>query len=112
MDLATDLLVVGSWIGALWFVIRYARVHWRASDAGRNAMAFMVVIALVLTLAVISIFWPGMPGRPFLRLASWGLIFLVIWDRVRVFELGQRDGRRAGLRDNRSATEDTSAHGT
>lgn len=111
MDLATDLLIVGSWLGALWFVVRYGRVRWRASDAGRNVMAFMAVIAVVLTLAVVAIAWPEMPGRPYLRLASWAAIFLVIWDRVRVFELGQRDGRRP-VRDNRSATGETAEHGT
>lgn len=106
MDLITNILVIGSWAGALWFVVRYARVAWRASSAGKNAMAFMAVIATVLTLAVVSIFWPEADWRPYARLGSWVAIFVVIWHRVWVFEGGQAAGRRR-VRDNPSAAEHT-----
>lgn len=109
MDLATKALIVGSWLGALLFVVRYARVRWRATPAGVNVMAFMAVIALVLSLAVLAIWWPDMPGRPWLRLVSWAGIAAVIWHRNWVFGYEQRQGR---LRDNRSTTEDTGQHGT
>lgn len=111
MDLVTDLLIIGSWLGALVFVAQYTRVNWRATPAGINVMAFMAVIAAVLTLAVIGLAWPDMPGRPTLRLLSWAAIFTVIWHRIWTFRREQRAGR-ARVRDNHSASGETEQHGT
>jgi hypothetical protein len=44
-------------------------------------MAFMLVITAVLSLAVLAIWWPDMPGRPTLRVLSWAAIFGVVWHR-------------------------------
>jgi small-conductance mechanosensitive channel len=104
VELATDLLIIGSWLGAVWFVLRYRRVQWRRYPAGRNVMAFMGVIAVVLTLAVLAIFWPDAVWRPYARVVSWTAIAWVIWHRVLVFERGQAEARRG---DNRSAAVDT-----
>lgn len=111
MDLVTDLLIIGSWIGALVFVAQYAMVNWRATPAGVNVMAFMAVIAAVLSLAVIGLAWPDMPGRPTLRLLSWASIFAVIWHRIWTFRKEQRAGR-ARVRDNHSDTREDGSHGT
>ena len=111
MITATKVMVHLAWLGDLWFILRYSRVRWRATPAGVNAMATMLVLGAVMSLAVLAIWWPRMPGGAILGLVSWAAIAAVVWHRVYVFEQGQRDGRRA-LRDNRSATEDSEAHGT
>jgi hypothetical protein len=107
MDLATEILIHGAWLGSLLFVARYSRVRWRDSPEGINVMAFMLVIAAVLSLAVLAIWWPDMPGRPTLRVLSWAGIFGVVWHRNYVF-----DRRHRSLRDNRSGRRETDQHGS
>jgi|SRR5881394_1134328 len=110
MALMTKLLVHLAWLGDILFIARYSRVRWRATPAGVNVMAFMVVMAAATSLAVLAIWWPRMPGWPTLGLLIWAGIALVIWHRVWVFERGQREGRRAS-RDNHSARVETGEHG-
>lgn len=71
------------------FVVSYTRSPWRRNPAGRNTMAFMAVVALTLTTAVVfRMFDKVLP----LWLASviWFMINWPLWWRVVILWKAQR----------------------
>lgn len=79
-----DLLLVTGFTGALLFVAGYgARSAWWRNEAGRNVMAFMAVIMVLLGLAMVTVvFGLEFPARPWIRAGSFLLLNIVIWWRV------------------------------
>lgn len=81
-----DAAVIATALGALAFVIAYAiRSHgaWRGNGVGQNIMAFMVVVLIVSSLAVVSIFFGrDWPARELVRGTAWGAVAFVVWWRV------------------------------
>ena len=94
MELATDLLILGTWLGAMIFVGRYALTRWYRTDAGQNVMAFMLVVLIATSLAVVAIFQEDAAWRPLARLICWALIFSVVAWRVVILFATQRAARR------------------
>ncbi len=71
----TSGLVYLAAIISLVFVLRYLRTGWYKTEAGRDLMAFMAVISILLSLAIIK------------RLTSLSEIF---WDQIRFVGLLHR----------------------
>lgn len=94
MELATDLLILGTWLGAMIFVGRYTLTRWYRTDAGRNVMAMMLVVLIATSLAVLAVFQPDASWRPLARLICWALIFAVVAWRVVILFRSQRAARR------------------
>ena len=77
-------------LGALTFVTRYSRTSWGRTQMGRHLMAFMVITAALLSVAV-YIAWFGLFGAwPFLRLFLYTLYAVVIWQRFLLLVKAQR----------------------
>jgi hypothetical protein len=89
----TDAAIVATALGALVFVISYAvttRGAWRSSIVGWNVMAFMTVVLLVSTLAVVAIFFgTNWPFREAIRSVAWTMVAAVIWWRVAILYRAQ-----------------------
>ena len=93
--LLADIAFILAFVGFATFSLLYAlRSPWRSTAVGRNAMAFMVVCALLLGLGI----WRLVLGDPWfnqhrdlLRLISYGLIVWVVWWRVWLLVKLQRD---------------------
>lgn len=82
----SNAAIVATFLGALTFVCGYAwttRGHWRTTMMGKHIMTFMVVILIVTSLAVISIFYGrNWPHRELIRGAAWSAVAAVTWWRV------------------------------
>jgi chromate transport protein ChrA len=69
--------------GVLVFIFLYGtRSRWRESSLGRHMLYFMVALALVLVFRVIGSFLPGVTWLAYVRLVTYALLVLVIWQRV------------------------------
>lgn len=91
----TSVLVCTAAAGALIFVGRYLLTRWFDTAMGRHAMAFMVVVLIVLSLAVVrELFGVDWAGRDLVRLVAFTLVNVVIWWRVALLFMGQRRARR------------------
>lgn len=94
IQILTSVLVITAALGALVFVVRYLATRWFRSMVGRQAMAFMTVILLVMSLAIVRQFvGPTWVGRDWVRLVSYLLINIVIWWQVVLLFAGQRRAR-------------------
>lgn len=97
MRLFTDVAVLATFAGALAFVGMYARMTrggWRASTMGRHVMVFMIVITIVSSLAVASIFFgTAWPYRDLIRGLAWSAVAACIWWRVLLLRRAQRGHR-------------------
>lgn len=83
IDRLGDWLLVSGFVAALTFVAGYMRVRWASTEAGRNVMALMAVIALLLGLAAARIvFGINYPGREWIRLGSVILLNIALWWRT------------------------------
>lgn len=84
LAVVTDFLIVASAVSGLLFVVLYQfRAKWWTSAIGRHMMAFMGGLEVLLLLALTSLFWPHMPGRPYLRAVSWFVVFfLFAWRTI------------------------------
>ncbi|MGH1563024.1 putative phage holin [Mumia sp. DW29H23] len=82
-------------VGAVAFVVMFAREPWWRSWFGRSLMAMagaLVVFALVVVLTL----WLGRhyPGREALRVTGYSLVAVAIWSRVYVLWRVRRDDRK------------------
>lgn len=92
-QLGNALLTAGC-LGALVFVILYLRSPWWKSPTGRNVMAMMGLIALLLGLAALpALFGVQYPFRDWVRAASFLLVAVVVWWRVVLLWRAQRQDR-------------------
>lgn len=104
------VLIVISFVGAAVFLLLYLRVsQWRATALGRHTMWLSVLLATLTGLGVISIFAPDLPGRAYIRLGSWTLLAVVLWQRVwlllKAFQEGPAGRHRAAVKANEEETE-------
>jgi Ca2+/Na+ antiporter len=77
-------------LGAVLFILRYAKTTWNRTNVGRHLMSFMAITAALLAAAV-YISWFGMfAGWPFLRLFLYSLYAVVIWQRFVLLVRAQR----------------------
>jgi hypothetical protein len=93
-DVAT-IQAVAAAVAAAAFVVLFAlRSRWRSSAMGRHLMGFMAVTALVLTLTVVVRVTGQrpdaavcqrvvpIPGWPWIRVAMWAAIDVILWWRL------------------------------
>lgn len=100
MHTATTVLVCTAALGALVFVIRYLLTSWFSTPMGRHAMAFMVVVLIVLGLAVSYELFGDWLGQDTARLISYSMINAVLWWRVYLLFSGQHAARKRGDQRN------------
>lgn len=114
VDLVIGTAVVVSWLLVLAFVLLFSvrTKGWSRTEAGRTMMALNAVILVVTSLAVLGTLAPDLPGRPVLRLVSWTAVAVVFAFQLRLLLREQAAARWRRRRDNRSAEEETGAHGT
>lgn len=92
--------LAGACLGAVVFVVLYLRSPWWKSPTGRNIMAMMALIAVLLGLAVMSaVFGLRYPAREWVRAASFLLVAIVVWQRAWLLYRVQREDRRQRRRD-------------
>lgn len=78
VDLIVRVLVLYDAVPLLLFVLIYQfRVRWWRTSIGRLLMTFLGSLEAILLLTVLSLFWPDMPGRPYIRIGVWTLIGIV-----------------------------------
>ncbi len=118
VEVTTDVLVVGAWLAALVFVVRYLRTRWFRTPMGVHAMGFMAAVLVILSLASSYVIWPdwgGDGGRQIVRMISYGLINAILWWRVAILFRGQRGasaGRRLDERDRSPHRDDSGTEPT
>jgi hypothetical protein len=66
----------------LFLVLYYSLSQWRGSALGRHMLYFMVALALVLIIRTISFYWPGLAWLSYVRIFTYSLLTLAIWQRV------------------------------
>jgi hypothetical protein len=98
-NLATIGLVL-AFLQALAFVIRYLMTDWYRHSMGRHAMAFMVALALVLSIGIVREFVPEWIDLDTARLVTYILINTVFAWRLWLLFTGQRRNRKTGPDDN------------
>lgn len=91
------LLVIAGIIGTA-SVIAHARVHWHASAMGRHLMAYMAVVALVLDLGIVRIFFADSFGFALLRTVMFAGVPVVMGQRLWLQLRAQRSERAARIR--------------
>lgn len=67
-------IIVASVPGLLFVILYQIRVKWWRTAIGRMLMSFIGSLECILLLTVLSVFWPDMPGRPYLRVVVWAII--------------------------------------
>ena len=67
-------VIASSILGAAFVVVYHLRTRWWKSAIGRHMMSFMAGLTAIIALALISNFYPEMPGRALLRILCWTLI--------------------------------------
>ncbi len=79
-----DALLIGAMLAAVTFVVVYARRSpWRATPMGRNVMALMGLIGLMLGLAAATaVFGIDFPFRATVRAGCFAALNAVLWHRV------------------------------
>lgn len=112
LAVVADVALAGAALGAVVFVVLYHLwADWRASDLGRNMMAFMFVCAVLLTLGVVrAIVLPPDHALEAFRVIAYSLVCAIIWHRVFLLIRYQRPRRRPD-RDRERDDEDTPEKG-
>lgn len=86
-----DVLLVSGFLGALVFVVVYLRSPWWTTAHGRNVMAMMAVIMILLGLATATaVFGLQYPARDVIRVIGFGALSAVVWWRVVILIRTQR----------------------
>ena len=97
-------------LGALTFVVVYElAADWRSTPLGRNVMAFMAAVAVLLALAIVRSFVPWLDEHvDAMRAGSFTLVGLIIWQRVYLLLRAQftTSERRSRYRDGASTMHD------
>jgi hypothetical protein len=83
------LMLVGT---AVFLYLYLTRANWRTSALGRHMLYFMAALALVLVIRVIGFFWPGMAWLAYVRILTYALLVLVIWQRVFLLVRSLKEG--------------------
>ena len=98
IQLLAIFLQVGAFIGfALFAVLYFFRSQWASTAVGRNAMAFMVVCALLLGLSLVRLIVGEAQFaiiREPARIVSFLLVNAVVWWRVVLLIQVQREVRK------------------
>ncbi len=80
MRLAGNILVSLAGLGGVLFVVTYGLMApWWRSWAGRSLMSLGFAIAAACSLVTISLWWPDIPWRPWLRIVLYGLAAAATW---------------------------------
>lgn len=91
LTVATEVCIAAA-AGLLFVIIYHLRWKWWKSYMGRHMMTFMAGLDAILLLAVVNMFWPGMPGRVPLRLFAWTVIaVLFTWRLIVLVEVRRED---------------------
>jgi uncharacterized membrane protein YjfL (UPF0719 family) len=109
--LANVLLGVAA-IGCFTFAILYqVLADWRASQLGRNVMAFMLVSGVLLSLGVVRAFvQPADHALEYARLIGYGVVAFIVWQRVVLLFRAQKTAQaRRTLRDERADAHEAQA---
>lgn len=86
-----DVLLASGFLGAAVFVAVYLRSPWWRSAHGRNVMAMMAVIMILLGLATATaLFGFRYPARDVIRLVAFAALSAVVWWRVVILVRTQR----------------------
>jgi hypothetical protein len=104
-DVATIQAVAAAVAAAGFVVLFAARSNWRSTAMGRHLMGFMAVVALVLTLTVVARVSGQrpdvaacrrvvpLPGWPWIRVAMWFAIDVILWWRLVLLVRAQHQER-------------------
>ena len=82
LNTIANLLLIPLLATAVTFVAVYSRTTWWRTEMGRNVMALMTVVVLLVGHGVIARVWLGTdyPGRPAVRVAlNLAANFILIW---------------------------------
>lgn len=80
LNIIANFIVLIGWLPALLFVVFYGmRSKWRATLAGRTLMYQSFGFWLVMTVVLIGIWFPDMPGRSLIRLLAYGFLVITMW---------------------------------
>lgn len=84
IHLLAQVLLALAIIGCFTFVVSYqVLADWRSTAVGRNVMAFMAVVGILLTLALLRTFVPNVERyADWLRIASFSAVGAIVWHRV------------------------------
>lgn len=75
-----NVFTVAGWLACLLFVVFYAtRSSWRVHLVGRSLMYQSVALLLTLSVVIIGLWWPDMPGRVAIRLVCYGGLVFTTW---------------------------------
>lgn len=103
MELANTAIVVGV-TGCLLFVIFYQRLaNWRSTALGRNVMAFMACLLMLVIVGLIRAFVPYLDSWvDVLRFVAYSITACVVWNRVYLLVRYQTREEYGGDRDPHS----------
>ena len=110
LPLINQILFFGTLLGLILFLIFYSlRSAWWTTIMGRNMLAFMTVIMVLMSLAALRrLFGPVWfeAHRDGLSFWSYGALFVVVWWRFLILIRIQRDERQTRQADRRSLRRD------
>lgn len=91
MTPATTLLVAAAFGACLTFVAVYGTTApWYRSEMGWHMMAFVFSLGLILGLSLAYRIWGEYPGRKVLLIVAFGLLTVLLWQRVYLVIRAQR----------------------
>lgn len=80
INIIANIVVIAGWLPSLLYVVLYfLRSKWRATMVGRALMYQSVAFFLVMTVVLIGIWFPDMPGRATIRLVSYLIMVGTVW---------------------------------
>ena len=110
LPLINQILFFGTLLGLILFFIFYSlRSAWWTTIMGKNMLAFMTVIMVLMSLAALRrLFGPAWfeAHRDGLSFWSYGALFIVVWWRFLILIRIQRDERQTRQADQRSLRRD------
>jgi hypothetical protein len=69
--------------GTILFITLYLCCsRWKETALGRHMLYFMLAFALVLTIRACGVFFPGIAWLAYIRIVTYTLLALAIWQRV------------------------------
>jgi hypothetical protein len=81
LETVTACIWVIAFLGGASFLVCYARFDWRSHPWGRNVMAFIAMIELILGLSLARWFFGDYPGRRIILALAATAYAVVIWHR-------------------------------
>jgi hypothetical protein len=94
LDIVPNILAAGAFLGAVTFVIVYARYsNWRATPPGKALMYWVAAFAVLILMNTIHLATGRYPGIEFVRIGVYFGLGLAIWRLLWVLIAILREGR-------------------